>query len=217
MVKQVVFLVMAAMAMGACSTEQNVMELVRMSDVVNSGCTSSFSATESRPEYYKAEKEKSAKMLVSVDAKGVAHFQVTDLQANCAVNGFSPQVYSQDGEIRIVLIPLGDSTIEALDAPSGTALALADSINEACNEQYEYVYDRSKVRKKRDKKELGISAVRGGTIVGEHEVIFAGIDEVIEFKHTAYSKSVFAKGAVEAGKFLKGKPAGMYDMADVIG
>ena len=106
---------------------------------------------------------------------------------------------------------------QKLDAPSGTALALADSINEACNEQYEYVYDRSQVRKKRDKKELGISAVRGGTIVGEHEVIFAGVDEVIEFKHTAYSKSVFAKGAVEAGKFLKGKPAGMYDMADVIG
>ena len=102
---------------------------------------------------------------------------------------------------------------QKVDAPSGTALALADSINEACNEQYEYVYDRSQVRKKRDKKELGISAVRGG----EHEVIFAGIDEVIEFKHTAYSKSVFAKGAVEAGKFLKGKPAGMYDMADVIG
>ena len=113
MVKQVVFLVMAAMAMGACSTEQNIMEQVRMSDVVNSGCISSFAATESRPEYYKAEKEKSAKMLVSVDAKGIAHFQVTDLQENCAVNGFSPQVCSQDGEIRIVLIPLGDSTIEA--------------------------------------------------------------------------------------------------------
>ena len=88
MVKQVVFLVMAAMAMGACSTEQNIMEQVRMSDVVNSGCISSFSATESRPEYYKAEKEKSAKMLVSVDAKGIAHFQVTDLQESCAVNGF---------------------------------------------------------------------------------------------------------------------------------
>lgn len=106
---------------------------------------------------------------------------------------------------------------QKVDAPSGTALALADSINEACGEQYEYVYDRSQVRKKRDKRELGISAVRGGTIVGEHEVIFAGIDEVIELKHTAYSKSVFAKGAVEAGKFLKGKAAGMYDMADVIG
>ena len=112
---------------------------------------------------------------------------------------------------------LVDTTKEDAITPSGTALALADSINEACDEQYEYVYDRSQVRKKRDKKELGISAVRGGTIVGEHEVIFAGIDEVIEFKHTAYSKSVFAKGAVEAGKFLKGKPAGMYDMADVIG
>ena len=106
---------------------------------------------------------------------------------------------------------------QKLDAPSGTALALADSMNEALGNEYEYVYDRSQVRKKRDKKELGISAVRGGTIVAEHEVIFAGIDEVIEFKHTAYSKSVFAKGAVEAGKFLKGKPAGMYDMADVIG
>ena len=106
---------------------------------------------------------------------------------------------------------------QKVDAPSGTALALADSINEACNEQYEYVYDRSQVRMKRDKKELGISAVRGGTIVGEHEVIIAGIDEVIEFKHTAYSKSVFAKGAVEAGKFLKGKPARLYDMSDFLG
>jgi 4-hydroxy-tetrahydrodipicolinate reductase len=106
---------------------------------------------------------------------------------------------------------------QKLDAPSGTAIALADSINEARNNEYEYVYDRSQVRKKRDKKELGISAVRGGTIVGEHEVIFAGIDEVIEIKHTAYSKSVFAKGAVEAAKFLAGKPAGMYDMSDVIG
>ncbi|MCM1082695.1 MAG: 4-hydroxy-tetrahydrodipicolinate reductase [Clostridium sp.] len=105
---------------------------------------------------------------------------------------------------------------QKVDAPSGTALALADSINEARNNEYEYVYDRSQVRQKRGTKELGISAVRGGTIVGEHEVIFAGIDEVIEFKHTAYSKSVFAKGAVEAAKFLSGKPAGMYDMADVI-
>lgn len=105
---------------------------------------------------------------------------------------------------------------QKVDAPSGTALALADSINEARNNEYEYIYDRSQVRKKREKKELGISAVRGGTIVGEHEVIFAGIDEVIEIKHTAYSKSVFAKGAVEAAKFLNGKKPGMYDMADVI-
>lgn len=104
-----------------------------------------------------------------------------------------------------------------LDAPSGTALALADSINEAMDNQYHYVYDRSQKREKRDDKEIGISAVRGGTIVGEHEIIFAGQEEVIEFKHTAYSKAIFGKGAVEAAKFLAGKPAGRYDMSDVIG
>lgn len=103
-----------------------------------------------------------------------------------------------------------------VDAPSGTALALADSINESMDNAYEYVYDRSQVRRKREKKEIGISAVRGGSIVGDHEVIFAGADEVIEFKHTAYSKTVFGKGAVEAAKFLAGKPAGAYDMSDVI-
>ena len=106
---------------------------------------------------------------------------------------------------------------QKLDAPSGTALALADSINEAADNQYHYVYDRSQVRQKRDGKEIGISALRGGTIVGEHEVIFAGTDEVIEFKHTAYSRSVFGKGAVEAAKFLAGKESGMYDMSDVVG
>ncbi len=103
-----------------------------------------------------------------------------------------------------------------VDAPSGTALALADSLNEAMDDQYHYVYDRSQRREQRDSKEIGISAVRGGTIVGEHEVIFAGPDEVIEFKHTAYSKAVFGKGAVEAAKFLAGKQAGRYDMSDVI-
>ena len=105
---------------------------------------------------------------------------------------------------------------QKLDAPSGTALALADSINGALGEKYIYVYDRSQVRQKRDSREIGISAVRGGTIVGEHEVLFAGTDEVIEFKHTAYSRSVFAKGAVEAAKFLAGQKPGMYDMGDVI-
>ena len=103
-----------------------------------------------------------------------------------------------------------------VDAPSGTALTLADSLNEAMDGEYHYVYDRSLRREQRDSKEIGISAVRGGTIVGEHEVIFAGPDEVIEFKHTAYSKAVFGKGAVEAAKFLAGKPAGKYDMSDVI-
>ena len=106
---------------------------------------------------------------------------------------------------------------QKLDAPSGTALALADSINEEMGGAYEYVYDRSSVRQKRGKKELGISAVRGGTIVGEHDVIFAGTDEVITFSHSAQSRAVFAKGAIQAAKFLAGKPAGMYDMQDVIG
>lgn len=106
---------------------------------------------------------------------------------------------------------------QKVDAPSGTALLLADSINEALNQEYNYVYDRSGVREKRTKKEIGISAIRGGTIVGEHEVIFAGTDEVIEFKHTAYSKAVFAKGAVEAAKFLAGQEPGLYDMSDVVG
>lgn len=102
------------------------------------------------------------------------------------------------------------------DAPSGTALALADSLNEAMDNQYHYVYDRSQEMKAREDKEIGLSAVRGGTIVGEHEVIFAGPDEVIEFKHTAYSKAVFGKGAVEAAKYLAGKPVGYYHMSDVI-
>lgn len=91
-----------------------------------------------------------------------------------------------------------------VDAPSGTALALADAINETQDPQYAYCFDRSQERKPREKREIGISAVRGGTIVGEHEVLFAGEDEVIEFKHTAYSKAVFGKGALEAAKFLAG-------------
>ena len=103
-----------------------------------------------------------------------------------------------------------------VDAPSGTALALADSINEEFDNAYEYVYDRSQVRAKRTDKEIGISAVRGGTIVGDHDVIFAGADEVVTFSHRAYSKAVFGKGAIQAAKFLAGKPAGMYDMSDVI-
>lgn len=105
---------------------------------------------------------------------------------------------------------------QKLDAPSGTALALADVMKEELDD-ISYNLDRSKVRKKRERNEIGISAVRGGTIVGEHEVIFAGTDEVIEIKHTAYSRAIFAKGAMSAAKFLKGKSAGKYSMSDVIG
>ena len=105
---------------------------------------------------------------------------------------------------------------QKVDAPSGTALALAEVIQEALTDDYKYVYDRSQIREKRTKKEIGLSAVRGGTIVGEHEVIFAGTDEVIEIKHTAYSKAIFAKGAVQAAKYLAGKKPGMYNMSHVI-
>ena len=105
---------------------------------------------------------------------------------------------------------------QKLDAPSGTALALADVMKEELDD-ISYNLDRSKERKKRERNEIGISAVRGGTIVGEHEVIFAGTDEVIEIKHTAYSRAIFAKGAMSAAKFLRGKSAGKYSMSDVIG
>ena len=105
---------------------------------------------------------------------------------------------------------------QKLDSPSGTAIALADSINESLNNEMDYVYDRSTRREKRPQKEIGISAVRGGTIVGDHDVIFAGTDEVITFSHSAYSRAVFAKGAVSAAVFLAGKQPGFYDMSNVI-
>jgi 4-hydroxy-tetrahydrodipicolinate reductase len=89
-------------------------------------------------------------------------------------------------------------------------------VNEGLSEHYDYVYDRSTRREKRPKKEIGISSVRGGSIVGDHDVIFAGQDEVVTFSHTAYSRAIFAKGAIAAAKYLNGKPAGFYDMQDVL-
>ncbi len=105
---------------------------------------------------------------------------------------------------------------QKLDAPSGTALAIADAINEELDGAGHYVYDRHSVRKKRDKNEIGIHAVRGGTIVGEHTVIFAGNNEVIELQHSATSREVFASGAVKAAIFMAGKPAGFYNMTNLI-
>lgn len=101
-----------------------------------------------------------------------------------------------------------------LDAPSGTALAIAEELNE--NDDFEFVYDRHSVRKARDPKEIGIHSIRGGTIVGEHTVLFAGNDEVIEIKHSANSREIFATGAIAAARFLKGKPSGMYSMKDIV-
>lgn len=104
-----------------------------------------------------------------------------------------------------------------LDAPSGTAIALGDTIKQALDADVDYVYDRSDRREKRSNREIGFSAVRGGTITGDHDVIFAGQDEVITFSHRAYSRAIFAKGAIAAAKFVSGRDPGYYTMSDVIG
>ena len=106
---------------------------------------------------------------------------------------------------------------QKIDAPSGTALMIADAISEVLPETPKYEYNRYAQRKKRTKNEIGIHAVRGGTIVGEHEVIFAGRDERITLSHTAQSKEIFAVGAVNAAVFMSScKKAGMYDMGDLL-
>lgn len=105
---------------------------------------------------------------------------------------------------------------QKIDAPSGTAIMIANSINEVLDNSYQYVYDRHSQRKKRDRNEIGLHSVRGGTIVGEHDIIFAGRDEVITLSHSAASKEVFAVGAVNAGVFLAGQQPGIYDMAALL-
>ena len=105
---------------------------------------------------------------------------------------------------------------QKLDAPSGTALMLANAVNGIFDDKYTYEYDRHSKRAKRQKNEIGIHSVRGGTIVGEHDVIFAGRDEVITLSHQATSKEVFATGAIKAAKFIYGKNAGLYDMNDIL-
>ena len=104
---------------------------------------------------------------------------------------------------------------QKLDAPSGTALMLADAVKDTRAET-EYVYDRHSVRKKREPSEIGIHSVRGGTIVGEHEVLFAGSNEVISLSHSAGSREIFATGALRAAAYVAGKPAGLYNMSDLI-
>jgi len=105
---------------------------------------------------------------------------------------------------------------QKIDAPSGTALMIANGINEVFDNEKEYIYERQSKREKREQKEIGIHAVRGGTIVGVHEVIFAGNDEVITLSHSATSKTVFAEGSINAAVFIKGKEAGLYDMSNLI-
>lgn len=106
---------------------------------------------------------------------------------------------------------------QKVDAPSGTAVMLAEAINKASDESYLFEYDRHSRRMKRPKNEIGIHSIRGGNIVGEHEVLFAGRDEQLSLKHTATSKEVFAVGAVNAAAFLSRKSTGLYDMADLLG
>lgn len=105
---------------------------------------------------------------------------------------------------------------QKVDAPSGTAIMLANAINSANDNKYTYCYDRSARREKRPDNEIGMHAVRGGSIVGDHDVIFAGHDEVVTLSHSAYSKEVFAVGAVNAAVFLCGKKPGIYDMKELI-
>ena len=105
---------------------------------------------------------------------------------------------------------------QKVDAPSGTALMIADAINETLDDRCHYMYDRHAVRKKRDHNEIGIHAVRGGTIVGEHEVIFAGRDEILRVSHSAMSKEIFATGSINAARFLAGREPGLYDMGDIV-
>ncbi len=143
---------------------------------------------------------KSANMSLGINMLGKV---LKEISAVLAQNGFDIEIVEKHHNLK-------------LDSPSGTALYLADSVNESLPEKYEYVYDRSQRREKRPVNEIGISAVRGGTIVGDHDVLFAGEDEVITFSHRAYSKAVFGKGAVCAAKFLKDAKPGYYDMSDVI-
>lgn len=122
------------------------------------------------------------------------------------------QVLGDDFDIEIV----EQHHNQKIDAPSGTALMLADAIAEEIEKPMKYEYDRHSKREKRTKNEIGIHAIRGGTIVGEHEIIFAGRDENITLSHSARSKEVFAVGAVNAAVFMTGKSAGMYDMGELV-
>lgn len=121
------------------------------------------------------------------------------------------QILGQDYDIEII----ERHHKQKEDAPSGTALMIADGINDILDKKKEYVFERASKRQKRNDKELGIHSLRGGTIVGEHDVVFSGFDEVIEINHKAYSRDIFANGALKAALFLKGKPPGIYNMQDL--
>ena len=167
-------------------------------------CTTGLSEDQTKALDKAAEKTavlKSANMSVGINLLEVL---IAQAAPKLAAAGFDVEIVEKHHKMKI-------------DAPSGTAIALAEAANDALGGDYEFVYDRSGRREKRPVKEIGVSAVRGGTIVGDHDVIFAGQDEVITLSHRAYSRAVFGKGAVEAAKFLSGKESGFYTMGDVLG
>lgn len=130
----------------------------------------------------------------------------------CSLAKKAAKILSADFDIEII----EKHHNQKLDAPSGTALMLANAVNDVLDDKYTYEYDRHSKRVKRTKNEIGIHSIRGGTIVGEHDVIFAGRDEVITLSHQATSKEVFAVGAIRAAKFLCNKAPGLYDMYDIL-
>lgn len=138
----------------------------------------------------------------------------TSVGVNLLINLVKKAVKSLDESFDIEIIEKHHN--QKIDAPSGTALAIADAINDVSSVPQEYVYDRHSYRKKRSKNEIGIHSLRGGTIVGEHEVIFAGNDEIIEIKHTAMSKNILGTGAIRAGEFLAKQSSGLYSMDNVL-
>ena len=130
----------------------------------------------------------------------------------CALAKTAAKVLGEDFDIEII----EKHHNQKIDAPSGTAIMLANAISDELETKPLYEYDRHSKREKRKKNEIGIHSVRGGTIVGEHEVIFAGTDEIVSIKHQAMSKKIFAAGAINAARFIKDKPQGLYSMQNMV-
>ncbi|MBR0414367.1 MAG: 4-hydroxy-tetrahydrodipicolinate reductase [Clostridia bacterium] len=154
--------------------------------------------------------------LIETAAKDVPIFFTFNMSLGinlmCALAKTATKVLGENFDIEII----EKHHNQKIDAPSGTAIMLANAISEELEQKPLFEYDRHSKRAKRSKNEIGIHSVRGGTIVGEHEIIFAGTDEVVSLKHQAMSKKVFAAGAINAAKFLKDKQSGMYSMEDII-
>ena len=171
------------------------------------------------------------KIPIVVATTGISEYQKSVLeQASLEIPVFFSANMSLGINLLIDLVKKASKILEAnfdieiiekhhnqkLDAPSGTALAIADAINSSLSNKHDYIYDRHSDREKRDKNEIGIHSVRGGTIVGEHTVIFAGNDEIIEINHSATSRDIFGTGALRAAKFLYNKNIGFYSMNELI-